>query len=365
MSLLIIYQNITFTSFVLFTFFSIVQLNYKRKLQINYFLAGAFFCTGLIFLYYWSYSLGLLKSLPFLLNMEIPLSFLAAPFFFLYYSMITGVKAYRTSSILLHSIPFIISFILVLIIDMTDSSLLQAYIDDPGLLPDYSINGKLRMINTICDAYVTLYIFTGLYNISVLFRTKTMTREIKYIFFSLMCFFTAGSLLVLSNLLNITILLIIGLVFFIILPAYHMIFSFRNPEFAIKVIKEARDIRYGLSMARSRDNSLIEARLIQLMEDEEIFMNSELTIESLARKLMMSQRNLSMLINNRFQKNFNSFINSYRIEKAKELLLSEPDKSVVEIALSCGFNSVSSFYNYFKRETSEAPHNFMRKKTFQ
>ena len=362
MDFLTLYQNITFTAFFLFIFFSIVQLNYRQRLQINYFLAGAFLCTGLIFLYYWAFSLGLLKKLPFLLNMEIPLSFLAAPFFFLYYSMITGVKDYKTSSILFHSVPFAISFILILIIDLTDPSLRQAYIYHSRVFPDYSINKAIRIINTICDTFVTLYILTGLYNISVLFRSKKMTREITYIFISLVFFFTAGLLLILSNILNMNILTILGLVFFIILPAYHMIFSFRNSEFAMRVIKEARDLRYGISMAKGRDNSLIEARLVQLMEDEEIFRTVDLTIDSLAKKLMITQRNLSQIINSRFHKNFNSFVNSYRIVKAKELLLSEPEKSVVEIALSCGFNSVSSFYNYFKRETGESPHDFLKSK---
>jgi len=53
--------------------------------------------------------------------------------------------------------------------------------------------------------------------------------------------------------------------------------------------------------------------------------------------------------------NFCEFIAGYRIEYAKQALDSEPDKSVLEIAMATGFNTQSTFNNTFKKITGLTP----------
>ena len=43
------------------------------------------------------------------------------------------------------------------------------------------------------------------------------------------------------------------------------------------------------------------------------------------------------------------------LQEAKKLLAQIPKKSIVEIAFTVGFNSASSFYDYFERETNKPP----------
>jgi hypothetical protein len=58
-------------------------------------------------------------------------------------------------------------------------------------------------------------------------------------------------------------------------------------------------------MKKEMSAKLVEERLEQLMNDEKIFINPVLTITLLSQKLMISQRMLSGIINDRYQVNFN------------------------------------------------------------
>jgi YesN/AraC family two-component response regulator len=54
------------------------------------------------------------------------------------------------------------------------------------------------------------------------------------------------------------------------------------------------------------------------MKDKKLFLNEEITLKDIAETLHISQHQLSQLINEKFNVNFNTFINSYRIEFAKK-----------------------------------------------
>lgn len=56
-----------------------------------------------------------------------------------------------------------------------------------------------------------------------------------------------------------------------------------------------------------------------------------------------------------------AYVNSLRVEKAQIMLTTTP-KSVLDIAQSCGFGSLSSFYNCFKKQTGMSPNSFRKKR---
>jgi len=82
----------------------------------------------------------------------------------------------------------------------------------------------------------------------------------------------------------------------------------------------------------------------------------------LAEELKMSPRDLSMMINRNFNKNFYEFINHYRIEEAKKLLTLPENKSkkITEIYLESGFNSKSVFNTFFKNIVGMTPTQFRK-----
>jgi len=99
------------------------------------------------------------------------------------------------------------------------------------------------------------------------------------------------------------------------------------------------------------------------MEREELYRNPELTLESLAENLKVSSGYLSQIINKTTGDNFSRFLNQYRVEDVKKMLLdSEFNKySLVAIGYEAGFNSKSTYYSAFKKMTSLTPKEYQRK----
>jgi YesN/AraC family two-component response regulator len=74
----------------------------------------------------------------------------------------------------------------------------------------------------------------------------------------------------------------------------------------------------------------------------------------------VSANNLSQVINEKTGFNFNDYINTFRVEEAKNILTSpEYQKLTIEaIAEKAGFNSKSPFYTAFKKHAGMTPKEF-------
>ena len=107
----------------------------------------------------------------------------------------------------------------------------------------------------------------------------------------------------------------------------------------------------------------LKAMLLTKMEDEKLYLDSSLTIHSLANQLNSNNKYISQLINNDFKKNFVLFVNEYRIREAKELLLDEANNNLTieSIGYDAGFKSKSAFNAVFKKITNQTPSEFRKK----
>ena len=99
------------------------------------------------------------------------------------------------------------------------------------------------------------------------------------------------------------------------------------------------------------------------IENHNRYLDSAFSLEVLATETKMSVSKVSSIINNHSEFNFSDYINQFRIEKAKKLLL-EPkykDYNIEAIGFECGFNSKSAFYAAFKKFTNLTPTEFKKK----
>lgn len=99
------------------------------------------------------------------------------------------------------------------------------------------------------------------------------------------------------------------------------------------------------------------AQLTQFMETSQPWLDPELTLSDLAEKVGLTAAQLSYVVNNGFQQNFNDYINTYRVEEVKRKL-TLPDfqhLSLLGIAFESGFNSKATFNRAFKKLTGNAP----------
>lgn len=93
---------------------------------------------------------------------------------------------------------------------------------------------------------------------------------------------------------------------------------------------------------------------------DKTYMEPDITLDTLAESLSIMPRDLSMLINRHFGINFYEFVNKYRIEEAKRMLLAPEHKTtnITDIYLAVGFNSKSVFYTFFKKSEGVTPSKF-------
>lgn len=119
--------------------------------------------------------------------------------------------------------------------------------------------------------------------------------------------------------------------------------------------------KYLKSGLQDNDVNAYYSSLIQLMDSERLFLDSRLSIKTVADKLGMSVNHLSQVINQQSGKNFFKFINEYRVEEAKKLLLDQSNQkyTILAIAYDCGFNSKSSFNTIFKQYIGKTPSDFI------
>lgn len=103
-----------------------------------------------------------------------------------------------------------------------------------------------------------------------------------------------------------------------------------------------------------RASNLIN-HLSDLMEKEQLYKDPNLTLSKLAKKLHISIPQLSQLLNDNMQKSFAIFINEWRINESKRLLVESPRMTMDLVAEESGYNSLSTFYSAFKQFEKSTP----------
>jgi YesN/AraC family two-component response regulator len=73
---------------------------------------------------------------------------------------------------------------------------------------------------------------------------------------------------------------------------------------------------------------------------------------------MISTHQLSQLINEQSKTDFRNYVNSFRIDEAKTLLILEPERSIISICFHVGFNSKAAFNKAFKKVVGCSPGEF-------
>ena len=110
------------------------------------------------------------------------------------------------------------------------------------------------------------------------------------------------------------------------------------------------------------DPRLIDA-LNELMQVEQIYREENLTIAALAQRMKLSEPRLRQLINKELgHRNFNAFLNAYRIEDAKRSLgdARYAEVPILTISVEAGFQSIGPFNRAFKAATGMTPTDFRR-----
>lgn len=125
---------------------------------------------------------------------------------------------------------------------------------------------------------------------------------------------------------------------------------------------EKNQIKYAKSgLTEDRSQELYD-KLYPLLEKDKVYKQQELSISDLADMLDTHPNYLSQVINAMTGKSFYDFINTYRIEDFKKLVVEPTNKefTLLSLAYESGFNSKSSFNRYFKKSTGMTPTQYLK-----
>lgn len=92
----------------------------------------------------------------------------------------------------------------------------------------------------------------------------------------------------------------------------------------------------------------------RLMNEQRLFLDTNLTLDRIARRAVIPARQISAAINAVHGRNVSQVVNEYRVAEAQRLLASTPH-SVTEILLDAGFQTKSNFNREFQRVAGMSP----------
>ncbi len=102
-------------------------------------------------------------------------------------------------------------------------------------------------------------------------------------------------------------------------------------------------------------NDELMRRICLLMEEQKLYLNSELKLNDVADALNTNRNLISSCINSQQGISFSQFVNGYRVEYAKDLIRRKPDMKISEVWMQSGFSTETSFFRTFKAVTGMTP----------
>lgn len=110
-----------------------------------------------------------------------------------------------------------------------------------------------------------------------------------------------------------------------------------------------------------RDRIIME-EIKKAMEERELYKRADLTLDMLADEIRQNRYYVSAALNHCTGKNFNAYVNEYRVKEAVRIISDPKNRNLTTdaIAFDAGFNDRSGFYRVFKKITGLSPTDFRK-----
>ena len=102
------------------------------------------------------------------------------------------------------------------------------------------------------------------------------------------------------------------------------------------------------------DEQLIQ-RIYDLMDEKQLYLQQGLKVSDIASALGINSRYVSECVKAFKGCSFTQFVNEYRMEQAKRLLLERPEMKISSVAIESGFTNDKAMTRYFKEQTGMTP----------
>ncbi|OFX90127.1 MAG: hypothetical protein A2W99_17555 [Bacteroidetes bacterium GWF2_33_16] len=362
-----ILNSISLFQLVLFIAF---LLNKSKKNISNLLLAFFFFSQflGISSHFILSQEAFFLEITPHLFYVSTPFTWLWAPLFYLYIKSLFFSDFRFSLKQGIHFLPFIFYFLFFLIFFHFQSVDEKIMIIKEKQLNNYVIVSLANIFITIQIAVYLIVVFVMIYKYKRELKNKQSNINQNqntwlnifiygYLIAYLITTLCRLGLYVLNDFRE----LFIFVSFFSFFIYFILLFfnAITNPEIFQKIEEKQETKTHSIP---KQEAYFLLKQVNDYMIYNEPFLNPELSLKQLASEIKTPERLLSGVINQYKNQNFYDFINSYRIEKAKKLIISENSKkkTIQEILYDSGFNSKSTFNLAFKKCTGITPTEFKK-----
>lgn len=337
---------------------SIGMILSNRKKTKNQILFGLFLAFSLIIFYFFLYESDNIRIYPYLSVSCLSGVFLIGPmvYFLAQFSVDNSFRI--TSQETRHIIPAVIALLIgIICVKILGYENLHIY-------HNFFENKLILILGFLGDFSFSIYLFLSGKKLIKKYLWNFHTLKNEPAALSSMIIFAMFILAAIADILNlvtnkyfyihISILLISVCV--IILFILNLIYP--NFEKAIDevLVKEKERRSYLLNI----DSNKLKDTLNELLNTREIFRDENLNLKKLASLADVSTHQLSEFINTQYNKNYSNFINEFRINKARKLILEKPEFTIIAIAYEVGFKSKSSFNDAFLKITGITPSQFKK-----
>lgn len=372
----------------------------KNNFAANRFLAGILAANGILLLHQFLIESHYISQFPELLGSAIPAEVFLSPLLYLYVRAMTLPRGSGQQTVL-YFVPAIICVLLISPFYFLDFELKQAIVDSnytqwPGVLET-----TYPLYMTIGGGQFTVYLFLSF---KLLFAHTTHITQ----------FFSYRENITLAWLRNFLILYLVTwgfgfyyyysfiqsdgnikpfldwFFFFSVFVVFYLglmgllqrrIYKRNEVETAQELLVDKIEIEPSVELEAAEINNetavinkykksaltpelsdRILKRLNAVMDTDKPYLNNNLTLPELAKLVSTSPNYLSQVINEQLQMNFFDFVNCYRIETAKALMINPLPytTTILEVAMEAAFNSKSAFYSAFKKQMGITPSQFKK-----
>lgn len=346
-------------------FTSVIVISFRKAERIQkYSIAAFLFLFGLLSSYSFLMKSDYYLDISSVMTFAGAIPFLLGPLIYLYVKSLVFPRFSPSKILVLHILPF--AAYLLYAAAIMNSVMVDYHTAHPGMVYYLVRLSKfLHMLTYILMSLRLLRKFKGVRNSSEVDISGCGERRLNYLI-GIFSFYTASYFIyyflffafrdIFIKYENVFFLRETGIVFIV------SFLFLTHSDTLINKVQSSLNKRYRNSCLSEQQKAEYLERLLHYMRHEKPYLNSNLSLEILAKKIHILPKYLSQIINEHLNQNYSGFIKSHRIEEAKRLIrqASQHGMNMLDIAYEVGFNTKSVFNAAFKKHVGMTPSEYQK-----
>ncbi len=341
-------------------FIAIILLRSENKSLFKKLFASLLIIEGITLFERLLFETELINSVPHVLGISYPISFLKPPLMWLMTLAIVERAFKLERQQLWHLIPFGLMFLMNIPFYFLSGDEKLAFVKGfMENIPSYQSFDFYFSLSFF--VYIGIYIFLSIKKLNHL-REHVTNNVLANWYRTILIGYSA--------------FLLLHLGYFVVQPAVELSFGLINQlsmlamAFIIQAIAFKLVDKSVLLNAKAPDLGNLEARkrhedlILRKLEQDKVYLDDSLTLEKFSEAVELPKAFVTEIINQKFNCSFKKLINQYRLNEAKRIMETVNGSKIklIDVAYDSGFNNKVSFYRIFKEFEGISPSEYLEER---